>query len=236
MNIHHSPAKSFFSIFNGFLAFFSSMIWIWGAFSYCFSGLPVTLVQQPLSESPGPPIHTGTIIEQSFYLPADGITEIALLFGTYCRRNQGVIHGHLRNHSYPESVERSFSIELERLTDNEWTTIPVLPPFPPHPLEKGVLTLEGEGISPENAVTLWRTEFDAFVDGNAIINHVPQSGDLAFILRGHLQGISVFQRIRAQWSLHKPAVWVNLLWLILAMLLWTSGLFGVLLSLSKNRN
>ncbi len=186
---------------------------------YLVPGTPVSLVKQPLFNKPCPPIQSGTRLRQDFIVPEIPISELQLLFGTYCRQNVGELAGIVEIHNPNGPETRRFTIHLEDLADNHWYGVLFDPPMTGTAGSHGYFEIRGKRIEPGNEVTIWRTDYDAFSGGTLKINMSDTQGDLAFQLTGYFRGIRAAQHFLAQWNMHKPKKWTHPFWLLIPGLL-----------------
>jgi uncharacterized membrane protein len=158
-----------FAIFSVYLNFFD----ICGEQFFSISGtckLPHSL---PVEKAIGELIHP---VSQTFTVECDTMQGVEVLFATYERRNRGTVMVSLQDETTGKLVVEE-TIRAREIQNNKWLSFrfSAIPNIRGHNF---VLTLTPKGSSPGNAVTIWATESDLYLQGKP--TGVEGDGDLLF--------------------------------------------------------
>jgi len=178
---------------------------------------------QPRPTKPaGEIIHTRTV-GQTFVATADNLSRIDLLMASYARRNHGPVVFCLRESTASDVDIVRIEIEAGSVKDNRWRTFR-FEPIRDSGGRSFYLFLESPEATPGNAVTVWQSARDVYLDGNSVIDGLPGEGDLAFRLYTSYRSVAI---IKDAWK----EIWRRGGILLLAMLIFGLPGLGLLVTL-----
>ena len=106
-----------------------------------------------------------------------------MLLATYGREIEGPLLFHLQEWKDTfNSIDLvTIEMDLSEIQDNAWRLFT----FAPIENSKGkpyYFYFESPDSQAGQAITAWSTKDDTYVDGTLLVNHIPESGDLSFML------------------------------------------------------
>ncbi len=122
----------------------------------------------------------GTIQQgQTFTATADNLYQIDLFLATYARTNHQNVVFHLKDSPTSTNDLANLTIPASQIADNQWTS------FSFTPVSNSVnhtfyFYLEAPSAQPGDAITIWSSSTDAYVEGRRYVNGLPAEGDLTF--------------------------------------------------------
>lgn len=172
------------------------------------------------------------IIGQSFVAPRNGLNRIDLLFQTYRRQNTHNVT--LRLLEVPPEINNPLQgIELFRTTFNastvhnqSWRTF-TFPPLPDSAGKTYLIALESPESKDGNAITVGGIEQDVYLPGSAFLGPVPVPADIAFRTCYQMTTFEKLQILSEQMTRNRPALWGNIVFYPLSLLVYILLLIGL---------
>ena len=124
-------------------------------------------------------IHGTRTVGQTFVASHNGLSRIDAQLATYRRRNTQPVIFHLRSDASSSTDIATLTFEAEEVVDNAYRPFR----FPPIPDSEGrsfYFFFESPTSRAGDAITMYHTPNDVYVDGQMVIEGEPQGGDLAF--------------------------------------------------------
>lgn len=171
------------------------------------------------------------IVSQSFVAPRNGLNRIDLFFQTYQRPNTGDVTLHLL--ALPDQVNNPLEgSELYRMTFNaatvsnqSWRTFS-FPPLADSAGQTYVITLQSPNSTDGNAITVGGIERNVYLPGLAYVGSTPVDADIAFRSCYQMTTAEKLQVFAEQITRHRPAVWGNIGFYGLILLIYAILLLG----------
>jgi hypothetical protein len=137
-----------------------------------------------VASQPESPVHVGEIYGtiqqgQTFLATADNLLQIDLLLATYARTNHQDVIFHLKTDPAASEDLVRITIPADQIADNQWFSFS-FDPIPDSEGHKFYFLLESPTSQSGDAITIWSTENNAYLDGQRYVNGVPVEGDLTF--------------------------------------------------------
>jgi len=130
--------------------------------------------REPAGEIWGP--HT---VGQTFTATTSGLYRIDVFLATYARRNTGEVVFHLRRRPDDQADLVTIPFDAANVADNAYRSF-TFPPLQDSAGQRYYFFFEAPHAQPGNAITVWYNPTDAYGGGTALLDGVPQPGDLHF--------------------------------------------------------
>lgn len=178
LNQNKSGIIIIFCIVIGLLLFFTAV--------YKYSVLPASkrfskVIENTVGDKPITPIVSSTEVAQTFTVHGN-IIGFSLQLATYNRINKGILHVKLLD-TQNNSLVYQKEMNLSNIQDNQFQDFIFNSPIsnPNKKQYKIIVTTSGQP-SPDNAITIWTSDKDSYIDGFCTINGNKQAGDLSFMV------------------------------------------------------
>lgn len=157
---------------------------------------------------------------QTFTARAPGLYRIDVFLATYARQNTGAVIFHLRRSPTDDQDLVTIPFDAAEVVDGAYRSF-TFPPLLDSAGESYYFFLEAPHAQPGNAITVWYSPTDACDGGTAVLDGVPQPGDLHF---------RTYARYIASQVLHDTAQGLRQHWTmaLLALLLFLAPGYALL--------
>lgn len=197
----------------------------WGA----LGKLSFPAVGQPTNSLPVGEIYGTVEIGQTVLSPYPGLYRIDVLLATYGRRNTQDVTFHLKES--PSSAEDLVSITFnasELVEDNKFRSF-IFSPIADSARKGYYFSFTSPSSTPEDAITIWARNDEAYAEGMKFANGAPAQGDLTFMTYYNPGLIERADFLLTQLTEKKPSIWGSKVFYI-GLLLAYVALFSAFLA------
>lgn len=125
-------------------------------------------------------IYEGVTIEQEFTATKNGMSGLALFFGTFNRTNQGTLNIKLIEKENNTEMLDSY-VKTKDISDNSYYTLN-FSKINNSKNKKYIIRVEAKDSVQGNSVTIWSSDEDIYSGGDLTINSIKQNKDINFMV------------------------------------------------------